>query len=138
MPYTRAEVRTALSRARAAGKDCTALHSDARDTEIVLEKWGFLGTDAEKIDKRVADWYVKNGLAARPETSDAHPSDQAVTAPAKVSATRRQQMSDKSDKSHKGVSTQAAMSAAEAALVAAQAALTLARALSDEASASLA
>ena len=113
MGYTRTEVRKALTNAKAAGKDCTALHSDARDTEITLEKWGFLPIDSDRVDARMRDWYVSQGLAVRTDDSD-KPSRRVVRE-VPVSA-----------------STGAALEAAEAALTAAQAALRLARLVGPE------
>ena len=119
MGYTRTEVRQALSKAKAAGKDCTALHSDARETEITLEKWGFLPIDADRIDARMRDWYVSQGLAVRvDEPSDSPRQKRPDPAPvASVSPSVNLSATD------------AAMTAAEAALTAAQAALSLARSM---------
>jgi len=114
MGYTRTEVRQALTKAKEAGKDCTALHADARDTEITLEKWGFLPIDADRVDARMRDWYVAQGLAVRTDESD-KPSRRPVRERVPVSA-----------------STGAALEAAEAALTAAQAALRLARLVGPE------
>ena len=122
MGYTRTEVRQALSKAKAEGRDCTALHVDARDTEITLEKWGFLPIDADRVDARMRDWYVSQGLAVRVEDSDRPqrkaPPELAPAAPVSpfVNLSR----------------TEAAMTAAEAALTAAQAALRLARLVGPE------
>lgn len=115
MGYPRAEVRQALARAKADGRDCTGLYVDARDTEITLEKWGFLPIDLQALEKRTQDWYVSQGLAVR--VSDGRASS--------TSARK-----DVSDSPIVNVSpTEAAMTAAEAALTAAQAALSLARSL---------
>lgn len=122
MGYTRTEVRQALSKAKAEGRDCTALHVDARDTEITLEKWGFLPIDADRLDARMRDWYVSQGLAVRVDDSgkpqrktQREPVPSAPVSPfVNVSA------------------TEAAMNAAEAALTAAQAALRLARLVGPE------
>ena len=119
MGYTRTEVRQALSKAKAEGRDCTALHVDARDTEITLEKWGFLPIDADRVDARMRDWYVSQGLAVRVDDSD-----------------KRQRKTQREPQPAAPVSsfvnlsaTDAAMTAAEAALTAAQAALSLARSM---------
>lgn len=114
MGYTRTEVRQALSKAKAAGKDCTALHSDARETEITLEKWGFLPVDTDRVDARTRDWYVSQGLAVKV--------DESVIPPSRA-ARERVPLAD---------STGAALEAAEAALTAAQAALRLARLVGPE------
>ena len=119
MGYTRTEVREALGKAKAAGKDCTALHSDARETEITLERWGFLPIDGDRIDARMRDWYVSQGLAVRVDDSG-KPSRQKATDTAPVAPVS----------SFVNLSaTDAAMTAAEAALTAAQAALSLARSM---------
>ncbi len=119
MGYTRTEVRQALSKAKAAGKDCTALHSDARDTEITLEKWGFLPIDSDRVDARMRDWYVSQGLAVRVDDSGKQ-SQESPPRPAPVVP-----VSPTVNVS----ATDAAMTAAEAALTAAQAALSLARSM---------
>ena len=119
MGYTRTEVRQALSKAKAAGKDCTALHSDARDTEITLEKWGFLPIDGDRVDARMRDWYVSQGLAVRVDDSGKQ-SQESLPPPAPVVP-----VSPTVNVS----ATDAAMTAAEAALTAAQAALSLARSM---------
>lgn len=115
MGYPRTEVRQALAAARSAGKDCTAMHVDARDTEITLEKWGFLPVDADAVDARMRDWYISQGLAVRLEdTPRSKPTTvEKQPAPSKLM----------------GSPTEAAMVAAEAALTAAQAALSLARSM---------
>lgn len=119
MGYTRTEVRQALSKAKAEGRDCTALHVDARDTELTLEKWGFLPIDADRVDARMRDWYVSQGLAVRVDDSG-KPSRQVKRSTAEVAP----------DLPFVNVSaTDAAMTAAEAALTAAQAALSLARSM---------
>lgn len=122
MGYTRTEVRQALAKAKAEGRDCTALHVDARDTELTLEKWGFLPIDADRVDARMRDWYVSQGLAVRVDDSGKpqrkprrEPEPVVPVSPfVNVSA------------------TEAAMNAAEAALTAAQAALRLARLVGPE------
>jgi hypothetical protein len=119
MGYTRTEVRQALSKAKAEGRDCTALHVDARDTEITLEKWGFLPVDSDRLDARMRDWYVSQGLAVRVDDSG-EPQRK----------TRREAVPDAPVSPFVNVSqTEAAMTAAQAALTAAQAALTLARSM---------
>lgn len=106
MPYPKAQVRTALAEARKAGRVTDGMTPDLRDTELQLERWGFLplqGDDA--TDKRVADWYRSQGLVM---VEDARPD-----APPRAG----EPPSD------------AALLAAEAALAAAQAALALARSM---------
>lgn len=119
MTYTRTEVRQALSKAKAAGKDCTALHSDARDTEITLEKWGFLPIDSDRVDARMRDWYVSQGLAVRVDDSGKQSQDSTPQPAPVVPVSPTVNVS----------ATDAAMTAAEAALTAAQAALSLARSM---------
>lgn len=119
MGYTRTEVRQALSKAKAAGKDCTALHSDARDTEITLEKWGFLPIDSDRVDARMRDWYVSQGLAVRVDDSGKQLRDSTPQSAPVVPVSPTVNVS----------ATDAAMTAAEAALTAAQAALSLARSM---------
>ena len=119
MTYTRTEVRQALSKAKAAGKDCTALHSDARDTEITLEKWGFLPIDSDRVDARMRDWYVSQGLAVRVDDSGKQSQDSTPPPAPGVPVSPTVNVS----------ATDAAMTAAEAALTAAQAALSLARSM---------
>jgi len=65
MPYARTDVRQALSVAREAGKPVDGLIAGDRETTIQLERWGFLPVDREATDKRIADWYVANGLALK-------------------------------------------------------------------------
>lgn len=113
MPYARTQVRQALLAAKDAGKDCTGLSVDSRETPVMLEKWGFLPIDQDAVDERVRDWYVRNGLATPL-------SDTPKDAPG--------------DTRERG-STAAALEAAEAALVAASAALRLAKSLSSRAAA---
>lgn len=122
MGYTRTEVRQALSKAKAEGRDCTALHVDARDTEITLEKWGFLPIDADRVDARMRDWYVSQGLAVRVDDSD---KPQRKT-------TRQPEPAAPVSPFVNLSPTEAAMTAAEAALTAAQAALRLARLVGPE------
>ena len=112
MGYSRTEVRTALKQAKAAGKDCQGLFVDARDTEITLEKWGFLPCDNERLDARVADWYVSQGLAVRSDGSDMPNVNTPVKNDVEVGVSQ---------------STEAALVAAEAALSAAAAAFAFAR-----------
>lgn len=119
MGYTRTEVRQALSKAKAAGKDCTALHSDARDTEITLEKWGFLPIDSDRVDARMRDWYVSQGLAVRVDDSGKQSQESPPRPVPVVPVSPTVNVS----------ATDAAMTAAEAALTAAQAALSLARSM---------
>lgn len=109
MSYTRTEVRQALREAKSSGRDCTALHVDARDTEITLEKWGFLPIDKDRVDARVRDWYVSQGLVVRADETDK--TVETALLPRALHTS----------------STSAALEAAEAALTAAQAALRLAK-----------
>lgn len=104
MPYARTHVRQALLAAQEAGRDCTGLSVDKRETAILLEKWGFLPIDQNAADERVREWYISQGLATRASDTPADTPDR--------------------------VSTSVALEAAEAALVAASAALRLARSLS--------
>ena len=57
MRYPRAQVRTALASAKEAGKATAGLSVDLRETELTLEKWGFLTLPGDtKKKERVADW----------------------------------------------------------------------------------
>ena len=97
--YPKAEVRSALGRARSAGKNVAMLQVDDRETAHQLERWGFLPEDPVATSEKVADWYRSQGLAARDHVArDKGPS-----------------------------ATDAALAAAEAALGAAQAAIAAAR-----------
>ena len=114
MRYPRAQVRTALASAKEAGKETGGLSVDLRETELTLEKWGFLPLPGDTtVNERVADWYRAQGLAepgqqtaARAKTPRAEPAV-IMSAPG----------------------NDAALMAAEAALAAAQAALAYARSL---------
>jgi hypothetical protein len=118
MPYARTDVRQALSMAREAGKPVEGLFAGDRETALQLEKWGFLPLDREAVDKRIADWYVANGLALRdgdtPEPPSDTPTDTRGDTPADTPG-------DTPERSR------VALEAAEAALAAASAALRLAR-----------
>ena len=108
MRYEKRHVAQALSAAQQAGIDTAGMKNGDRDTELTLERMGFLPVDPEAADALVADWYVRNGLARRegsPSTFTVNPSE----------------------------ATGAAVAAAEAALEAAAAALRLVRALGGEA-----
>lgn len=113
MRYPRAQVRTALRAATEAGKATAGLSVDLRETELALEKWGFLPLPGDTtVNERIADWYRAQGLAA----SDG------------------EQPKRKSAKSEPAVimsapGGDAALLAAEAALAAAQAALAYARSM---------
>lgn len=109
MSYPRVHVSQAFTAAREAGKDLTGLKVGDRETVIALERWGFLPLNQDATDARIADWYVKNGLATR---RDDTPGD----TPERVSG-----------------STAAALAAAEAALEAARAALAVARSVAGDA-----
>lgn len=108
MRYEKNHVAQALSAAREAGIDTAGMKNGDRDTELTLERMGFLPIDSAAVDAKVADWYVRNGLARRegpPSNFTGDPS----------------------------AATGAAVAAAEAALEAAAAALRLVRALGGEA-----
>lgn len=125
MTYTRGEVRTALAKAKDAGADCLHMRADDRETVITLEKWGFLPLDPVKVNAKVADWYVAQGLAVR--TVETGVGGRATAqSRAKKSNDVSSHVADNDQPHPKGI-TDAAMSAAEAALTAAQAALAVAR-----------
>lgn len=110
MGYSRPHVRQALNAARESGKPVDGLRADDRETTIMLEKWGFLPIDQDALDKRIADWYIGQGLALREgDTPNATPD----ATPEVVSISAAPSL--------------AALEAAEAALAAASAALRLAR-----------
>lgn len=114
MPYARTDVRTALHAAREAGKPVQGLIVGDRETALQLERWGFLPVDHAATDKRIADWYVANGLAVRGGDT-----------PERVSDTPR----DTPDDSPGRVPTLDVLAAAESALETARVALSLARSL---------
>lgn len=113
MRYPRAQVRTALAAAKEAGKPTAGLSVDLRETELTLQQWGFLPLPGDaSVDKRIADWYVAQGLAVRAD--DKEPRRKAAPSEPRI-------MSAPAD--------DAALRAAEAALAAAQAALAYARSM---------
>ena len=114
MPYARTDVRQALSMAREAGKPVDGLFAGDRETALQLERWGFLPLDREAVDKRIADWYVSQGLALRDGDTPEPQSDTPDDAPGDTPG-------DTPERSR------VALEAAEAALAAASAALRLAR-----------
>lgn len=110
MGYNRTQVKTALTKARDAGKPCDGLSVGLRETELQLESWGFLPLPGDRdVDERVRDWYKAQGLVMTVPAEPAEPAQPVHMAVA---------------------SSDAALSAAEAALTAAQAALALARSMS--------
>lgn len=114
MRYPRAQVRTALASAKEAGKATAGLSVDLRETELTLEKWGFLPLPGDTtINERVADWYRAQGLAA----------------PVEDGAPRVKQSKPQSPVIMSAQGNDAALIAAEAALAAAQAALAYARSI---------
>lgn len=110
MGYTRTHVRQAFLAAQDAGKDLSTLRIGDRETVLQLERWGFLPLDQSMYDKKIADWYVANGLARPADT----PNDTRDDAP--------RDTPDVPLLPH-----HAAFAAAEAALATAQACLELAR-----------
>lgn len=122
MPYARTDVRTALHEAREAGKPVDGLIVGDRETALQLERWGFLPIDRDATDKRIADWYVSQGLAMRDGDTPERASDT-------LSDTRGDTPGDTPGPS----TTSAALAAAEAAIEAARAALAAARAMSGSA-----
>lgn len=121
MPYARTDVRQALSVAREAGKPVDGLIAGDRETTIQLEKWGFLPVDREATDKRIADWYVANGLALKGGDTAEAVSD---TPQATPEPTRGDTPGDT-----RGVPTLDVLAAAESALETARVALSLARSM---------
>jgi hypothetical protein len=114
MGYSRPHIRQALAQAREEGRPIEGFAGD-RDTVLQLERWGYLPINQDEVDRRIADWYVSQGLAIREgdAVSDT-PDDTPKDTPERV----------------KGMhSPHAAIEAAEAALVAATAALKLARSM---------
>ena len=118
MPYQRTHVRQALSAAREAGKPVDGMFADDRDTVLALERWGYLPVNQDEVDKRIADWYVSQGLALKngdtPTDTPELTSDMRTDTPGDTPG-------DTPERS------QVALEAAEAALAAASAALRLAR-----------
>jgi hypothetical protein len=114
MSYSRPHIRQALAQAREEGKPVEGFVGD-RDTVLQLERWGYLPINQDEVDRRIADWYVSQGLAIREgdEQRDT-PNDTPKDTPERV--TRRH-------------APDAAIEAAEAALAAATAALRLARSM---------
>ena len=122
MRYPTAQVRTALSAAKEAGKNTAGMSPDLRETELALEKWGYLPLPGDTtIEDKVAEWYVAQGLATpaddRPRRRKAAKSEPEVQGAVIMSAPPND----------------AALLAAEAALAAAQAALAYARAMTSPA-----
>ena len=113
MRYSRTQVREALLAARRDGKPLEALKVGDRETEIQLERLGYLPLDQDAVDKRIQDWYTANGLAMRADTPVDTTDDTPGDTPEVTSSS----------------TSSAAIEAAEAALVAASAALRLAKAM---------
>lgn len=118
MPYARTDVRTALHAAREAGKPVDGLIVGDRETALTLERWGFLPVDHAATDKRIADWYVANGLAVKGGDT-----------PERVSDTPRDMPGDTRGDTPGVSTTSAALAAADAAIEAARAAIAAARAM---------
>ena len=117
MRYPTAQVRTALTAAKAAGKNTAGMSPDLRETELALESWGYLPLPGDTtIEEKVAEWYIAQGLAA---PADDKPRRRKASAPAPAPAPMIMS----------APSNDAALLAAEAALAAAQAALAYARAM---------
>lgn len=113
MRYARTHVRQALAAAKEAGKATAGLSPELRETELALEKWGFLPLPGDtSIEDKVAEWYIAQGLAG---PADGKPTRRKPTAPQPVIMS--------------APPNDAALVAAEAALSAAQAALAYARAV---------
>ena len=131
MPYARTDVRTALHEAREAGKPVDGLIVGDRETALQLERWGFLPVNREATEKRIADWYVANGLAVRvddtpdrvPDTPHDTRGDTPGDTPGRTAAAVASVIPVVSSAS----STMAALVAAEAAIEAARLALAAAR-----------
>jgi|694.fasta_scaffold03440_41 hypothetical protein len=125
MRYARPHVRQALSAAREAGKPVDGLHVGDRETELVLERMGFLPVDVDAVDAKIAGWYAAQGLAMR------------VDEPVPVSPvpidTRGDTPGDTPGDTRGSSSTIAALAAAEAAIEAARAAIAAARAMGESA-----
>lgn len=118
MPYARTDVRTALHAAREAGKPVDGLIVGDRETALTLERWGFLPVDQAATDKRIADWYVANGLAVKGGDT-----------PERASDTPRDTPGDTRGAAPGVSTTSAALAAADAAIEAARAAIAAARAM---------
>ena len=88
-----------------------------RETEIVLERMGYLPIDQDAVDRRVQDWYVAQGLVVRESSPTDTPAPVVDTQP----DAPRDTPGDTPDRSR------VALEAAEAALAAASAAIRLAR-----------
>ncbi len=113
MRYPTAQVRTALSAAKEAGKNTAGMSPDLRATELALEKWGYLPLPGDtSIEDKVAEWYIAQGLAS--------PADDKP---------RRRKAATREPVIMSAPPNDAALLAAEAALAAAQAALAYARAM---------
>jgi hypothetical protein len=113
MPYSRPHIKQALAAAREAGKPVEGFGGD-REMVLQLERWGFLPIDQDEVDRRIADWYVAQGLAIREEDA------------------RVDTLNDTPDDTRErvvSIGSHAAIDAAEAALAAATAALRLARSM---------
>jgi hypothetical protein len=112
MSYSRPHIRQALAQAREEGKAVEGFAGD-RDTVLQLERWGYLPINQDDVDRRIADWYVSQGLAIRSgESQEDTPGDTPGDTPERVTRLH---------------SPHVAIEAAEAALAAATAALRLAR-----------
>lgn len=113
MRYPTAQVRIALSAAKEAGKNTAGMSPDLRETELALEKWGYLPLPGDTtIEDKVAEWYIAQGLAT---PADDKPRRRKASAPEPVIMS--------------APPNDAALLAAEAALAAAQAALAYARSI---------
>ncbi len=126
MPYARTDVRTALHAAREAGKPVEGLIVGDRETALTLEKWGYLPVDQAATDKRIADWYVANGLAVKggdtPERVSDTPRDTRGDTPEPTPGDTR-------GDTRGSVPTLDVLAAAESALETARVALSLARSM---------
>ena len=117
MRYPRTQVKAALAQAQEAGKNTAGMAADLRETELALEKWGYLPLPGDtSIEDKVAEWYIAQGLAA---PADDKPRRRKAAAPEPVIMSAP--LND------------AALVAAEAALAAAQAALAYARSMTSPA-----
>lgn len=117
MRYPTAQVRTALSAAKEAGKNTAGMSPDLRETELALEKWGYLPLPGDtSIEDKVAEWYIAQGLATPADDRPRRKS--AKVEPAVIMS---------------APPNDAALVAAEAALAAAQAALAYARSMTSPA-----
>lgn len=117
MRYSRVHVKQALNAAREDGRPVDFLRVGDRETELTLERMGYLPVDQAAIDQKVQDWYVAQGLALRGDTPIDTPADTPEPVPEGVPE-------------RSGGADGAALDAAEAALQAASAAIRLARQLS--------